>query len=86
MINISVQETIRRSIYTSLTLIFVLFTIFFFWPETISGFILVMILGTLIGTYSSIFIAAPILYEVNKNKKLSVYKKIEINHEDKIVV
>jgi preprotein translocase subunit SecF len=45
-----------------------------------------MILGTLIGTYSSIFIAAPILYEVNKNKKLSVYKKIEINHEDKIVV
>jgi preprotein translocase subunit SecF len=45
-----------------------------------------MIFGTLVGTYSSIFIAAPILYQVNKNKKLTVYKKIEINPEDKIVV
>lgn len=86
IINLSVTETITRSIYTSLTLLFVLVTIFFFWPETISGFILVMIFGTLVGTYSSIFIASPILYEVNKNKKLSVYKKIEINPEDKIVV
>ncbi len=86
IINISVKETLRRSIYTSLTLIFVLLTIFFFGPETISGFILVMIFGTLVGTYSSIFIASPILYQVNKNKKLSVYKKQEINPEDKIVV
>jgi preprotein translocase subunit SecF len=45
-----------------------------------------MIFGTFIGTYSSIFIAAPILYEVNKNKKLSVYKKVVINPDDKIVV
>ena len=45
-----------------------------------------MIFGTLIGTYSSIFIASPILYEVNKRKALSVYKKEVINPEDKIVV
>ena len=86
IINISVTETITRSIYTSLTLLFVLVTIFFFWPETISGFILVMIFGTLIGTYSSIFIASPILFEVNKNKKLSAYKKVVVNPEDKIFV
>lgn len=86
IINLSVKETLTRSIYTSLTLIFVLFTIFLFWPDTIKGFILVMIFGTFIGTYSSIFIAAPILYEVNKNKKLSVYKKVVINPDDKIVV
>lgn len=86
IINISVKETLTRSIYTSLTLIFVLTTIFIFWPETIKGFILVMIFGTFVWTYSSIFIAAPILYEVNKNKKLTVYKKIVINPEDKIVV
>ena len=86
IINLSVFETIRRSIYTSLTLLFVLTTIFIFWPETISGFILVMIFGTIIGTYSSIFIAAPILFQANKNKKLSVYKKVVINPEDKIVV
>jgi len=42
--------------------------------------------GTIVGTYSSIFIAAPILYESNKNKKLTVYKKVVINPEDKIVV
>lgn len=86
IINISVTETITRSLYTSLTLIFVLTTIFFFWPETIKWFILVMIFGTVIWTYSSIFIASPILYQVNKNRKLSVYKKEVIDPNDKIVV
>ncbi len=86
IINLSIKETLTRSIYTSLTLFFVLITIFFFWPETISGFILVMLFGTIVGTYSSIFIASPILYITNKDKKLSVYKKVVINPEDKIVV
>ena len=86
IIDTSIHETITRSIYTSLTLIFVLFTIFFFWPETIKGFVLVMIFWTFIWTYSSIFIASPILYLVNKNKKLSVYKKVKVNPDDKIVV
>lgn len=86
IINMSIKDTLTRSIYTSLTLFFVLLTIFFFWPESIKGFILVMMFGTIIGTYSSIFIAAPILYEVNKNKKLSAYKKVEVNPDDKIVV
>lgn len=86
IINISINETFRRSIYTSLTLIFVLFSIFLFWPEAIRWFILLMIYGTIFGTYSSIFIASPILYEVNKNKNLEVYKKIIIKNEDKYVV
>lgn len=86
IVNISIVETVRRSIYTSVTLLFVLITIFFFGPESISGFILVMIFGTLIGTYSSIFIASPLLYLANKDKKLSIYKKEVINPEDKIVV
>lgn len=86
IVNLSVNETVKRSIYTSLTLLFVLLTIFFFWPDTISWFMLVMIFGTLVWTYSSIFIASPLLYLANKNKKLAVYKKKEINPEDKIVV
>jgi preprotein translocase subunit SecF len=45
-----------------------------------------MLFGTIIGTYSSIFIASPILYIINKNKKLTEYKKVVINPEDKIVV
>ncbi len=86
IINLSINETLTRSIYTSLTLFFVLITIFFFGPETISWFILVMLFGTIVGTYSSIFIASPILYITNKDKKLSVYKKVVVNPEDKIVV
>lgn len=86
IIHLSINETITRSIYTSLTLFFVLITIFMFWPESISWFILVMLFGTIIGTYSSIFVAAPILYIVNKNKKLTEYKKVVVNPEDKIVV
>ncbi|MCP4523120.1 MAG: protein translocase subunit SecF [Candidatus Gracilibacteria bacterium] len=86
IVNISISETIIRSLYTSVTLLFVLGTIFFFGPESISGFVLVMIFGTIIGTYSSIFIASPLLYLANKNRKLSLYKKIVISPEDKIVV
>jgi preprotein translocase subunit SecF len=45
-----------------------------------------MIFGTVVGTYSSIFIASPLLYEFNKNKDLSQYKEKTYNPEDKIVV
>jgi preprotein translocase subunit SecF len=45
-----------------------------------------MIFGTIVGTFSSIFIASPLLFEINKNKKLKVYKKIKMKAEDKIVV
>lgn len=86
IINLSITETLRRSFYTSLTLILVLITIFFFGPESLSWFILTMLLWVSIGTYSSIYNASPLLYEFNKNKKLSVYKKIVINPEDKVVV
>ncbi len=86
IINRSVHQTLTRSMYTSLTLAFVLFTIFVFGPETIKWFTLVMIFGTIVGTYSSVFIASPMLFEINKNKKLQVYKKKVIRPEDKIVV
>lgn len=86
IISISIWETITRSIYTSLTLLFVLFTIFFFGPDTVSWFILVMIFGTIVWTFSSIFIASPILYQINKDKVISKYVKIEVNPDDKIVV
>ncbi len=86
IVNMSVNETLSRSIYTSLTLLFVLFAILLFWPESISWFTLVMIFGTIVWTYSSIFIASPLIYEINKNKKLEVYKKNEKSQEDLIVV
>ena len=86
VINISVNETLTRSIYSSLTLLIALVAIFFFGPTAISGFILVMIFGTLVGTYSSIFIASPILYDFNKNKEIKLTEKRKISPEDKIIV
>lgn len=86
IINMSVNETLTRSIYTSATLAFVLLCILLFGPESIAWFTLAMIFGTIVGTFSSIFIASPLLYEINKNKELQEYIKKEVNPEDKIVV
>ncbi len=86
VIDYSITQTLRRSIYTSLTVLFVLITIFFFWPEAIKWFTLVMIFWTIIWTYSSIFIASPMLYEINKNKKITKIKVQSKSMEDKIVV
>ncbi|MDD3302222.1 MAG: protein translocase subunit SecF, partial [Candidatus Gracilibacteria bacterium] len=58
IINLSINETLARSLYTSFMVIIVLIAILIFGPITIKGFVLTMIYGTLVGTYSSIFIAA----------------------------
>lgn len=62
IINDSVNETMARSINTSLTLIFVLLAILLVGPSTLFYFILVILIGTVFGTYSSIFVASPLLY------------------------
>lgn len=86
IINMSINETLARSLYTSLTVIMVLISILIFWPETIKWFVLTMLYGTLIWTYSSIFIASPMLYDFNKGKAIEIYEKKEYNEDDKIVV
>lgn len=86
IINISINETLARSIFTSLTLMFVLIAIFFFGPEALKWFILTLIYWVAFWTYSSIFIAAPILYEINKNTTLKVYEKKVVSDDDKLVV
>ncbi|MFH1889952.1 MAG: protein translocase subunit SecF [Candidatus Kuenenbacteria bacterium] len=60
-VNHSVNETIRRSINTSLTTLLVLLSLYFLGGTTIREFVMVLILGTIFGTYSSIFIASPLL-------------------------
>ncbi len=60
-LNHSVNQTITRSINTSLTTLLVLSALFFFGGSTISEFVLVLILGAVFGTYSSIFVASPML-------------------------
>ena len=59
--DISVNETLSRTIITSLTTLLALFSIFILGGEILKGFSFAMILGVLIGTYSSIFVASPVL-------------------------
>ena len=77
--NLSINETLARTIITSVTTLLALFSIFILGGEILRGFSFAMILGVLIGTYSSIFVASPIL----KTFKVS-YKTLE-KEEEKIV-
>ncbi|MDO8469520.1 MAG: protein translocase subunit SecF [bacterium] len=62
IVNQSVQETYVRSFNTSLTLILVLVALLIFGPTSLFYFVLTMLVGTMFGTYSSIFVASPLLY------------------------
>lgn len=70
-VGISLRQTMVRSINTSLTVLLVLLAIFFFGGETTKYFALALIIGVAIGTYSSIFLASPLLVTLYKlqNKK-----------------
>jgi preprotein translocase subunit SecF len=61
IVNNSVNQTIARSINTSLTLVLVLLALFFFGPVSLKYFVLIILVGTIVGTYSSIFVAASLL-------------------------
>ncbi|MBT7929684.1 protein translocase subunit SecF [Candidatus Peregrinibacteria bacterium] len=61
VVNKGVNETLVRSFNTSLTTLLVLFALFFFGGETIKYFALALIVGAIAGTYSSIFLASPLL-------------------------
>jgi len=62
----SIRETLVRSFNTSLTTLFVLVAIFFLGGETIRYFVLTLIIGIVIGTYSSIFLASPLLVSLKR--------------------
>ena len=59
--NISINETLSRTVITSVTTLLALFSIYILGGEILRGFSFAMILGVLIGTYSSIFVASPVL-------------------------
>ncbi len=61
VVNHSISQTIVRSLNTSLTVLFVLLSLLLFGGDTIRYFVLALFLGVLVGTYSSIFIASPVL-------------------------
>ena len=66
----SIQVSLTRSLYTSMTFIIVLICMLFFGPDVLLGFTTLMLLGTITGTYSSICLSAPILYDINSSKNI----------------
>ncbi len=67
--NISINETLSRTIITSITTLLALLSIFIFGGAILKGFSFAMILGVIIGTYSSIYIANPVLIRLNVSQK-----------------
>jgi preprotein translocase subunit SecF len=72
VMNSSINEVLSRTIVTSLTVFLVLVALFFFGGEVIHDFSFALLIGIIIGTYSSIFVASPIVFEWRKNKKIRI--------------
>ncbi len=75
--NLSINETLSRTLITSITTLLALFAIFFFGGEILKGFSFAMIIGVIFGTYSSIYIANTVLVRLN------VSHRTIIKEEDK---
>lgn len=70
IINRAVNDTLSRTIMTSVTVFLTLLILFIFGGEVTRGFSFAMLIGVITGTYSSIFVAAPILVDFAKDKPL----------------
>ena len=68
LINFALNSTLSRTILTSLTVFFVLLVIFIFGGESIRGFIFALLIGRIIGTYSSLCISTPIVIDLGQKK------------------
>ncbi|WP_300025668.1 protein translocase subunit SecDF [uncultured Maribacter sp.] len=67
-INYAINTTLSRTLNTSLTTLVVLLAIFIFGGESLRGFMFAMIVGVLVGTYSSVFIATPVMFDALSKK------------------
>ena len=68
-VNNAIQSTLRRSLFTSLTTLIPILCVFFFGGETTKVFVLALIIGIVSGTYSSIFVASPLWYDMSMKSK-----------------
>jgi SecD/SecF fusion protein len=70
-VDLALNSTLGRTLNTSMTTLVVLLAIFIFGGESLRGFMFAMIIGVLVGTYSSVFIATPIMFDALKKKVLN---------------
>lgn len=78
IINKALNETLSRTIMTSLTVFLVILSLFIFGGEVTRGFAFAMLIGVLVGSYSSIFVAAPILMDIAKDKPLGAADAVAV--------
>ena len=77
IINKAINETLSRTIMTSLTVFLTILSLFIFGGEVTRGFAFAMLIGVVTGTYSSIFVAAPILMDFAKDRPLGAADTVE---------
>ena len=78
LVNKALNTTLSRTINTSATTLVVLVAIFIFGGETIRGFVFAILVGILVGTYSSLFIATPVMQDTigeKEGRKMAEFKK-----------
>jgi SecD/SecF fusion protein len=78
IINLSVNEVLSRTIVTSTTVFLVVVALFFFGGVVLEDFALAMILGVMVGTYSSVFVASPVVFAFRKESKRVAVKKEKV--------
>ena len=74
-INAALNNTLSRTFSTSMSTFVVLLAIFCFGGETIRGFVFALLMGVIVGTYSSVFIASPIAFDIQRARQLRKEKK-----------
>jgi len=74
-INAALNNTLSRTFSTSMSTFVVLLAIFCFGGETIRGFVFALLMGVIVGTYSSVFIASPIAFDIQRARQLRAEKK-----------
>ena len=75
VVNASINTTLSRTLNTSLTMIMVLLIMFIFGGDSIRGFIFAMLVGIVVGTYSSLFIATPVLVDTMSKEAIDDIEK-----------
>lgn len=82
VINTSINQTLSRTLMTSITTLLVLLALFFFGGEVIHAFAIALIVGVIVGTYSSIYVASSSLLALNVSKEDLMQPEVENVNED----
>ena len=84
LLDLSVNETLARTVMTSLTLLVALMPLLFFGPASLFGLVAAIVLGLFVGTYSSVYMAAPILIWLGVSSDSFVPQETEMDRQEKI--